>query len=165
MTLAKGISYDDLDFDALWDRAVYFWSKVDRLGSDECWIWTGYRMYAGYGEMAFLGRKIGAHRFSYLLHSGPLGDGKCICHKCCNRLCVNPRHLYQGTYRDNWLDMSRPAPSPGGYDEEFWGLVFGDVGEVLPNLPVTDFWDEPDDEVEAFVHALEGGLDDNSRWC
>ena len=106
MTPAAAITYGSFDVERLWDAAARFWARVSYPQDSECWEWTGYVMTAGYGELGFLGRKIGVHRFSYLLHKGELNAGMCICHHCDNRLCVNPRHIYQGTYRDNWHDMS-----------------------------------------------------------
>jgi hypothetical protein len=29
------------------------------------------------------------------------------CHKCNNKKCINPKHLYHGTKRDNWVDFVR----------------------------------------------------------
>lgn len=78
-------------------------------------------MTAGYGEMSFRGRNLGAHRFSYLLHVGELEAGKCICHACDNRECVNPWHLYQGTYHDNWRDMREVNGAPPPLS--FWDFL------------------------------------------
>jgi hypothetical protein len=70
-----------------------------------CHEWTGAKKANGYGE--FYSRSLGrvlAHRFSWLIHRGKIPAGLMVLHKCHNRGCVNPDHLYIGTARDNALD-------------------------------------------------------------
>lgn len=70
-----------------------------------CWLWQGSKDKSGYGQVGttfFKTRK--AHRVAYLLFIGPIPDGLCICHKCDNPPCVNPQHLFVGTYKDNVQD-------------------------------------------------------------
>lgn len=81
-----------------------FWEKVDRRGNDECWPWKAYVNQNGYGVF-HLGRKtVLAHRFSYQINVGEIPDGKSVLHKCDNRPCINPAHLYPGTALDNARD-------------------------------------------------------------
>ena len=82
-----------------------FWANA--IVKDGCWGWTGYRNTKNYAAMLSqdLGRSIGAHRISWVIHNGPTPDGMCVCHHCDNPECTNPDHLFLGTYKDNIRDM------------------------------------------------------------
>jgi hypothetical protein len=78
-----------------------FWCKVDKQ-EDGCWHWLGSKNKpGGYGRFRIGMARIVAHRFSYELLVGPIGDGLEIDHLCCNPGCVNPAHLETVTHREN----------------------------------------------------------------
>lgn len=78
--------------------AENFWPKVNK--SDGCWVWTARLNNMGYGKCS----EGLAHRFSWVLHNGPIPSGLQILHKCDNPPCVRPDHLFLGTQRDNIMD-------------------------------------------------------------
>lgn len=85
-------------------RASLFWAKVNRTSDGDCWEWLGAKSHKGYGWFRWGSSPVGAHRASWMLTNGTIPVGLCVCHKCDNRLCCNPGHLFIATNHGNILD-------------------------------------------------------------
>ena len=92
-----------------------FWKCVNFNASGDCWEWTGYKKQ-GYGFFKFKHIGYKAHRYSYELHHGCIDLNLGVLHRCANKSCVNPHHLYQGTQLENVHDAIRQ-----GHHVTTWG--------------------------------------------
>lgn len=85
------------------DNLSRFLSKVLAVESG-CHEWQSTLHRTGYGKFWFNGKQVPAHRVAYLLQVGEIPAGLWVLHRCDNRKCVNPEHLYTGTAKQNVRD-------------------------------------------------------------
>lgn len=72
----------------------------------DCLIWTGVVGKDGYGLIGIgRGRQYRVHRVAWELEHGSIPNGYLICHTCDTPRCINPKHLFLGTPKDNTQDM------------------------------------------------------------
>lgn len=97
-------------------RVERFWSRVDKSGGDDaCWQWIAGKGSAGYGMVKIAKKRWLAHQFAFFLATGHEATNL-VLHHCDNRLCCNPKHLYDGTPQDNARDMYERGRHPSnGY--------------------------------------------------
>lgn len=88
-----------------------------------CWNWTAARKENGYGVINIGGKSIKAHRLAWEIFKGKIPHhesfhGMCVLHKCDNRACVNPDHLFLGTQQENLTDAVKKGRIAKG--EKHW---------------------------------------------
>jgi len=79
-----------------------------------CQVWQGWANASGYGCMVIKRVTYTVHRLAYAVWRGPVPEGKCVLHRCDNRRCVNPDHLFLGSHKDNNRDRARKGRSATG---------------------------------------------------
>lgn len=107
-----------------------FWTKVNK--TETCWLWTkAVCKSRGYGRITIDKISKSAHRVSWELTYGPIPHGMSVLHKCDNRICVNPDHLFLGTQKDNMIDMVSKGRSSRGSKNAFAKLTEDKVLNIL----------------------------------
>lgn len=97
-----------------------------------CIEWSGFKNHDGCGRISVGKRMEMAHRVSWESKNGTIPDGIQVLHKCDNRCCINPDHLFLGTQLDNMVDMNLKGRQVTQRGESSWHakLTESDVRKI-----------------------------------
>ena len=109
---------------------------IDKLliMDSECWEWQGGYSSNGYGSL-YLGTidckyvQALVHQLSYRIFKGEIGDFH-VLHKCDNKRCCNPLHLFLGTHLDNIQDRQNKGRTLRGWNQPMATLLDSEVDSI-----------------------------------
>lgn len=137
----------------------------------KCWEWIGNKDNSGYGVFYLNGKRISAHRTSYILHYGDIKNSFFILHACDSPQCVNPGHLRQGTAKDNIHDCINrkrrfdPSGENHGQAKLTWDSV-NEIRKLYPNSKKTVLLSELEEIAKKYsvtTHCVKSVIK-NTRW-
>jgi len=102
-------------------------SQPSKSMGGPCLPWEG-ATSGGYGNIKIDGKMLRAHRAAWEKMHGPIPDGLHVLHRCDNRRCINPGHLFLGSNRDNVIDKTLKGH----------GVTPHYLGEKHPNAKLSD---------------------------
>lgn len=117
-----------MDYARIVEASTKFWGKV--VFGDGCWSWKGAHVPQGYGSLSVRGTsQVGAHRVSWAIANGRWPK-RMVLHRCGNRGCVRPDHLYEGGASENSEDARRHGTLALGEGHGNAKLTDGDVEAI-----------------------------------
>lgn len=102
------------------DRSIHSicMERVQKDSETDCWNWIGAKDRNSYPRFNRIGHSpLYVHRAMYKMFKGVIPPGMLVCHHCDNPSCINPEHLFLGTYQDNILDCIRKGRNLTDYSK------------------------------------------------
>lgn len=137
-----------------------FWRRVSfRPG---CWEWRGATDGNGYGQVRRGRKLLSAHRMAYEMTNGPIGEMQ-VLHRCDNRLCCRPDHLFLGSLDDNMADRNAKG-------RQAWGIRSGsaklseDEVRAIRALCASGVTHRECAQTFGISHATAGNIARRQRW-
>lgn len=129
-----------------------------------CWIWTAARFQNGYGSVSIKHKTYKASRVAYEIFFGKIKKGKHVLHRCDNRLCVKPDHLFLGTHQDNVDDMVAKKRNNRGEDRPQSKLTRKDVARIRKFLLAGKHTKADLGRMFGIDRAVIGRIANNTAW-
>ncbi len=120
----------------------------------DCWEYKKRINPNGYGLIKTRYGNKNASRAAWMAWKGEITKGLFVLHKCDNRLCINPDHLFLGTHQDNMNDMmqkNRQNKRPG---EKHHTSIFMDEDIV----EIRRLWDSGENTQASIARKYNAGI-------
>lgn len=111
------------------DLEKRLWKRV--VENNGCFNLMASQSGKGYAIVGIGPKTFSGHRLFWMLYKGSIPKGLLVCHKCDNRSCCNPEHLFLGTYQDNVDDCVKKDRNAKGESATFAKLKEAQVIEIL----------------------------------